>query len=88
MSSFAVSLCRAVKYIFWLLDRVLGPRSLKMAEDGPKMATRWPQAGPKMAQDGSQGGLGGGFHSMTSYKNEQLTTNACQYNADIGFKPL
>ena len=33
-----------------LLDRVLGPRSLKMAEDGPKMATRLPKMAPSWPQ--------------------------------------
>ena len=47
-ASFAVSLCRACYVHLLALDRVLGPRGLKMAEDGPKMATRWPQDGPKM----------------------------------------
>ena len=40
--------------IFWLLERVLGPRSLKMV---PRVALRWPkmaQYGPKVAQDGSK----------------------------------
>ena len=61
--------------IFWLLDRVLGPRKLKMAPRCPQDGPRWPkmaQDGPEVAQDGlklaprwpqdgSQGGLGGGF---------------------------
>ena len=41
--------------IFWLLDRVLGPRSLKMAPRWPQDGPRWPkmaQDGPKVAQDG------------------------------------
>ena len=33
-----------------MLDRILAPRSLKMAEDGPKVA----QESPKMAQDGTK----------------------------------
>ena len=37
----------------WLFDRVFCPRCLKMTEDGPKMAPRWPQAGLKLAQHGS-----------------------------------
>ena len=88
--------------IFCLLDCVFWPRKLKMASRCPQDGPRWPkmaqdgpevaQDGPKLAprwpQDGSHGGLGGAFRSMTSYKNEHLMTNACQYNADIGFKPL
>ena len=53
----AVSLRRASPRVlstsYWLLDRVLGLRCLKMTEDGPKMAPRWPQAGLKVAQHGS-----------------------------------
>ena len=58
-----------------------GSRWPEVAQDGLKLAPRWPQ-------DGSQGGLGGGFRSMTSYKSEQLTINTCEHNVDIGFKPL
>ena len=63
----------------------------KMARDGLRWlggGLRWPQAGLKLAQHGSSDGLGGGFQSMTSYKNEQLTINTCEHNVDIGFKPL
>ena len=44
-----LALSRVLRRLLWLLDRVLGPRVLKMAEDGPKMAPRWPQDGPKLA---------------------------------------
>ena len=63
----------------------------KMAQDGPRWpggGLRWPQVGLKLAQHGSSDGLGGGFQSMTSYKNEQLAINTCEHNVDIGFKPL
>ena len=48
-----LALSRVLRRLLWLLERVLGPRSLKMTEDGPKMAPRWPQAGLKVAQHGS-----------------------------------
>ena len=82
----------------WIQD---GVRCIKMAKDRPKMvkmslvgprwpggALRWPQAGLQLAQHGSSDGLGGGFQSMTSHKNEQLAINTCEHNVDIGFKPL
>ena len=87
-SCFAVRVKRVLRRSLWLLDRVFCPRCLKMTEDGPKMAPRWPQAGLKVTQHGSSDGLGGGFQSMTSHKNEQLAINTCEHNVDIGFKPL
>ena len=68
-----------------------GPKMVKMALVGPRWpggGLRWPQAGLKLAQHGSSDGLGGGFQSMTSHKNEQLAINTCEHNVDIGFKPL
>ena len=75
----------------WSQDGQDGPKMVKMAQDGPRWpggGLRWPQAGLKLAQHGSSDGLGGGFQSMTSYKNEQLAINTCEHNVDIGFKPL
>ena len=69
----------------WPLD---ASRCPKMAQDGPKVTQDGHKMAPRWPQDGPQGGLGGGFRSMTSYKNEHLTTNACQRHADIGFTPL
>ena len=37
-----LALSRVLRRLLWLLERVMGPRSLKMTEDGPKMAPRWP----------------------------------------------
>ena len=65
----------------WAEMALVGPR-------WPGGGLRWPQADLKLAQHGSLDGLGGGFHSMTSYKNEQSMINTCEHNVDIGFKPL
>ena len=64
------------------------PEMVLVGPRWPGGGLRWPQAGLKLAQHGSLDGLGGGFQSMTSYKNEQLTINTCERNVDIGFKPL
>ena len=65
----------------WVEMALVGPRC-------PGGGLRCLQAGLELAQHGSSDGLGGGFQSMTSYKNEQLAMNTCEHNLDIGFKPL
>ena len=75
----------------WPLDDAQVAVGPKWPRDGPRWPRgdpRWPHDGPRWPQDGLQGGLGGGLRSMTSHKNEHLTTNACQRHVDIGFTPL
>ena len=38
--------------LFWLLDRIFGPRSRKMTEACPKIFPRWPTMAPRWPHDG------------------------------------
>ena len=64
------------------------PEMVLVGPRWPGGGLRWPQAGLKLARHGSSDGLGGGFRSMTSHKNEQFVINTFEHNVDVGFKPL